>query len=572
MATKKNKPERRRYIIGARKISPELRDVAGPVLADPAASYMDVMCSNDDPAVDLGADVTYAAFLTEAEAERFRAASNCRYIEDDVLTPVAADSSSSDGPAPSPVAPAAETSPASGALSPAGGPVPPAAADAVSPAPADMTFMGASGWQSQRFDGVGVRVAVLGGGTSQAMRDRFTWTRVAYQRYNTQSARGDDPLPTDQVMWEDACFQTSVTVPPGGELVEAMVTPFNDQNAAYAADVAAAMIWACDQGAEIIVTFYVSLGAAPIQAYTDAINYLRARGRQMIWPTGDNSSTTALAYPSSETVNYQNVHAIAAWNDLTDSIRTGANRTANVSGVLGAGSNAPGQIAVVNRAGANWFAQGYHLQACKAVRLMAMLDSGSTYTAQQAADGLKASARDTGDGVATQGKGYWRLDNAINYLTPSLVPSGSLHLAQTIRQPIPNNTETKVRYQTVRQYSDDVSVNAARDTIAVHNPGLYVLTASCRWVGFNSTTGDKILMLGNNVGWTDAASKRWKTDSRRGTPAPMGMTIMHAQRFELGDEICVWANQSSGVTWDLEPTIGAPFTDPATFTITRVSA
>lgn len=77
--------ETSRYVVGAYKIPAADRDVSGPVLSSPDAGYHDIIDSNDDPDIPLGSNVTFRAELTDGEAERFRAASNARYVEFDQI-------------------------------------------------------------------------------------------------------------------------------------------------------------------------------------------------------------------------------------------------------------------------------------------------------------------------------------------------------------------------------------------------------------------------------------------------------------------------------------------------------
>jgi hypothetical protein len=573
--------QRRRYNIGARKIPREQRDVSGPVLARTAAHYRDVLHSNDDPEVPEGAHTAFAAELTEAEAEAFRDASNCRYVEEDVLHPPApvfgtgadgrvVDTGSgvfrADGVA---VASGDTTFRSSGAYVDAAladGPTPDAQ---LTPSVQTLAYMGASPAQQGAFTGAGVKVAVCDGGTTQALRDTCSWWTMIDRHFAVETPGNTNP--GTGTNGGHGCLVASLAVPPGAELIDVIVA-FDAGGGAYESDSARGFIYAADQGAQVVnYSFGGENGAPPSSVMQDAMRYLDARGIQLTVAAG-NSSLANIDSTGGGSRLFRNVHSIGAFSEVSDTRALFSNYHWDLSG-----ANSGLDVDDIDLNGDLVTASGTSMAAPLSAYLIALLSTGGTYTPQQAGFALRASARQLPNETRDQyGNGVWNFANALELLElidTQPIPENSMQLAMTSIQAISNNTETRVRYHTIRENEPTLATaNANRDTFTIQQAGMYLITASCRWVGAANTTGDKILMIGNNLGWTNTASKRWKTDSRGGTTTAMGMTIAHVQRFAVGDVFSIWANQSSGITWNLEPTIGTPAADPATLTITRLSA
>jgi hypothetical protein len=575
--------QRRRYNIGARKIPRHQRDVSGPVLARREAHYRDVMRSNDDPTVPDGADVAFAAELTEAEAEAFRNASNCRYVEEDVMRFPVPFSTGSEGNAvdtgngvfraDGSAVEVGDTAfrntgayvDANPTTEPGDDPNP---SGQLTPSAQTLAYMGASPAEQGPFTGAGVRVAVCDGGTTQALRDTCSWWTMVDRYFAVQTPGHTDP--GSGVNGGHGCLVASLAVPPGGELID-IITAFDQGGGAYDSDSARGFIYAADQGAQVVnYSFGGAPDAIPSQVMQDAARYLDARGVQLTLAAG-NESLNALDAGSALSRLFKNASSIGAFSETSDTRALFSNYNWDLSGVASGFD-----VDDIDLNGNLTKASGTSMAAPVAANLIAMLCTGGTYTAQQAAFALRASARQTGEVRDQYGNGVWNLANAIQLLElidTQPIPENSMQLAMTSLQAIPNNVETRVRYHTIRENEPSIATaNTNRDTFTLVQSGMYLITASVRWVGFNNTTGDKFFAIGNNVAWTNSASKRWKTDSRGGTTAPMGMTIMHAQRFNAGDQFCIWVNQGSGITWNLEPTIGVPAADPATLTITRLGA
>jgi hypothetical protein len=212
--------DRARYIVGARKIAPEDRDVARAAMTPESgyAGFADVIDADDDPAVPLGADVAYAVDLTEAEADRFRAASNARYVERDQARRMAV----------------VDARPVLGAAN----------ADTPIPPTSTMRYMGVTPEAEAAWHGRDIPVAVLDGGTSAAVKARFGWQVVAHRDF-TGAALGPDGTTV-----EHGCWVTPLAVPAAGRLVQAIV--FDGQGSAYDSWIAAAVKWAVDAGARVV--------------------------------------------------------------------------------------------------------------------------------------------------------------------------------------------------------------------------------------------------------------------------------------------------------------------------------
>src|SRR3982751_3647258 len=84
---------RRPYVVGAVKIPYADRDIAHQVItAADDRDFFNVIGADDDPKVGhtlpTGRNVTYRVELTDDEADLFRSASNCRYVELDTVEQV----------------------------------------------------------------------------------------------------------------------------------------------------------------------------------------------------------------------------------------------------------------------------------------------------------------------------------------------------------------------------------------------------------------------------------------------------------------------------------------------------
>jgi hypothetical protein len=494
------------YLISARKIRPEDRDVSGPVLGGPHAGYRNILSSDDDPDVPLGATVAFDAWLTDDEAAAFAAASNVVAVDPDVDVP-----------------PAVE----------------------VIPPPSTLSWMGASLAQQGSFTGAGVKVGVLDGGTTAAVRAQCPWTVAAAAIF----VAGQPPVNGDH-----GCLVSPEAVPPAGQLVEGMIAN-PDGSGPYSA-MSAGLVWACDQGAKVVNISFGSIGAqyAPPQAFRDACAYARNLGVQVTISAG-NDGQNGIAWPAALTREYPNVHAIGAVDPANNQIATFSNRDADLSGVT------PGvnQLSL-KPDGTTRTWQGTSSAAPKAALLIAMASTGGTYTPQQAADALRSTARDLGLGVAVQGRGAWHLANALTQLAIAPPTNGRLmRVYANSLQTIPPSVYTRCKFHAT-EVSDTsrFTINANRDVITSVTAGLIEIKFAFRWVGHTDVSGDKFAAIGPNIPWDQAGGRLWASWSERGSLSALGDTISCELRVSAGQQFCAWMWQNWTYGWGVDSQVAHP--------------
>lgn len=381
--------ERHRYVIGARKIPQEQRDVAAAVLADSEARYWDVIDSDDDPSVPVGADTTYVAYLTDDAVERFRWASNCRYIELDQVD--------SQDARPPPTQPPADDE---------DDPVDTVATIAV-PSTAAMAWLGADFAGAADWDGSGVIAAVLDGGTTPAVKADFGWTIRARQNFSA-STPGADEITTDH-----GCKVTPLAVPPATQLVEAVV--FDDAGNTTHSQFTAALKWACDNGA--LVANYSGSGTTSSNAQLDGINYAAARGVQLYCSAG-NDSAYRLNFPSAHCRTHPNVHSSIAFSEVTDTLGAFSNHHEDGSGC------APGVATATSSSTATLItASGTSFSCPLMARMCIMGMTDGRFGQETMAGALDGNTRNTPAPATDEGHGAYNLENALNALGAFVPPS-----------------------------------------------------------------------------------------------------------------------------------------------------
>lgn len=357
--------ERRTYNVGAYKIPHEDRDIAHAVLteADDHGFY-NILGAEDDPALGhtqpIGAKVAYRVELTDEEAERFRGAANCRYVELDVVYHDTAGS-------------------------------------VAIPRAATMQFMRATFADVTKFHGRDVLIGMLDGGSNAACRAYIDATLVAKQTF------GPDAPGADEITSEHGCLVLPTLVPIGGRFLDAIVSS-NAGARPVSASVAAA-IWCSDQGAKVIN--YSGSGASDSALWPDALNYMRDRNIQFFASAGNAGGATIL-FPASYSTTYVNVHSSISFDEATGKRSSFSNHAANGSGC------APGtDVLGLNPSGqpVNW--SGTSASAPEMARLCAMGATGGKYTVQAVGAALKANTRDTGEPASEQGGGAYSLQAAL---------------------------------------------------------------------------------------------------------------------------------------------------------------
>jgi Subtilase family len=515
--------QRRRYVIGARKIRKQLRDVAAGVLSKREARYRDILHSDDDPSVPEGAHVAYSAFLTPAEAALFRGASNARYVEEDF-----------------------EGQP-----------------DYIDvPPPSTLAWMGASPAEQDDFTGEDVKVAVLDGGTTTALRAQCDWTLLAKQSFATGVDVGADGITS-----EHGCWVTPQAVPPNGQLIEAIIA--NDSGNASWADVAAAMVWAVNLGAKVINLSYSSPPGGTSSALQDALAYAGSNGAVVVASAG-NDGLARINYPADQCRVFPYVFSSGAFDEATNARASFSNYDPDMSGV------APGKSTVsISKTGTAITWSGTSSSAPHMAQLIAMLTTGGTYTALRAAQHLRASARDLGVGQAQQGAGAWDLANAIALLDHSSQPETDsfMRIYASSTQPLPSSADTKLKFHATEEIDSDYTVNAARDLVTINRAGVYLVSAAVRITnaGGGALQGERYCGIGGALPPNNAAERRY---AGHGGVHPGGAWTGNVNvpiRYAVGDQVAVWCWQNTGQPMTVEFGTANPNNRSTQLSIVRLS-
>jgi hypothetical protein len=359
---------RRAYVVGAVKIPHEQRDVAHAVLT-PAddRGFFNVIGADDDPAAGhtqpVGANVTYRVELTDAEAERFRAASNCRYVELDGVDHEQI-----------------------GAVS--------------TPAASSMRFMRADFPRTDVYHGRDVLVGLLDGGTTAAVRSYLGATMVSRKIFSANQP-GADEITSDH-----GCLVAPCLIPVGGRFLDGIVT--EDNGSITRSNAAAGAVWCADQGAKVVN--YSAGGTTPDSVWTDALDYLQPLGVHFFASMGNDGLNQAY-YPAAYSTTYANVHSSIAWDETTNTRRSTSNYTATASGVA-PGANVLGLTPTATPM--VW--SGTSASAPHMAQLCAMGMTGGRFTAAQVGAALKATTGNTGQPTAEQGGGRYDLQAALTSL------------------------------------------------------------------------------------------------------------------------------------------------------------
>lgn len=368
----------RTWIVGATKIPWEQRDIAHAVDGGmDSRAFFDVIAADDDPAVPMGASVTYRVELTDAEAATFRAASNCRYVELDG-TVTRADVTVADV----------------GVGTAAAGPLQIPTVDTLG-------SMRAIYAESATWHGRDVNVAVLDEGTTAVVRDYMGFTLVA------RTVVGPIDPGAAEVNGPHGCFVAPNAVPRGGRLLDCIIS--NTEGSATYSAMAAGMRWAADNGAKVVNLSFGGPGET-VQALKDGAQYLKDRNVLLFCSAGNNSTYT-LGSTGGLSQFFSNAHSSIASDENTDARAAFSNYHEDGSG------SAPGRlvtsltIAAVPTAWSGTSASSPHMASLAARAL-----TGGRFTTTQVGAALKASVRDTGQTAQQQGHGAYDLASTMRAL------------------------------------------------------------------------------------------------------------------------------------------------------------
>lgn len=454
-------PQRRPYIVGAWKIPHDQRDLAHAVLTpEDDRGFFNIIgadADDDDERHPVGTRVTYRVELTDAEAERFRQASNVRYVELDVEDP-------------------ASTAPWGTGSTPI-------------PRAATLAFMEASFPGSNLWHGRDVPLGIVDGGTTQAVRDYMGWTRLG--RFVNSA---DDPG-ADEITEDHGCWTTSQLVPPGGRFWEAVSS--SNTGGINRANAVAAWRWLADTGGVKVISY--SFNGAPgseTSVYEDGIIYLRDHptGRVHLFVSAGNNAVNDITTPAGYCRTYPNVHGVVNVDETTGQLSPTTNYDDQASGT------APGvNVLALNPDATVRTISGTSHAAPHAARLCAMIMTGGRYTADQAAAALRTYSRPLGLSVEQESGGAFSLQRALQGLGALdrswQVISGPAHVGEILSwstdvsfTPTVAGTYT-LRYSATNEHgtgTDDVQVMAYTLNFPVTAP----LRLSAALTGAKHTAGD----------------------------------------------------------------------------------
>jgi hypothetical protein len=363
--------QRRRYNVGVVKIPYADRDVARDVLGATGTErgFFDILgadTDDDDERFPVGADCAYTVDLTEAEADRFRAASNCRYVTLDE----------------------AKGYPCS---------------------PINVPEQHTKAWLGQVFDGSddwhgrNINVAILDTGTTPALRSYMGYTLVARGYANVA-----DPPPANSTYpeAEHGSYVSSAAIPAGGRMLDYNIA--GPDSLATQSWMAAGIRWGCDNGAKVMNMshgFTSSSGMAPVQ---DALNYMAGFDTVLFCSAGNTAG--AFQYPAAFCFSYPYVHGVMSFDESTGQLAPTScyttNRNAGVSPgnpILGVGPDGVERL---------WYGTSAASPAAASCAVR-MLTKG-TITAHQASTALKQNFRNLG--LPYQGGGGYDMKRALDGL------------------------------------------------------------------------------------------------------------------------------------------------------------
>lgn len=423
-------PEQRRYNVGALKIPFADRDIAHTVLtSEDLRDYFDIMGSDtpdEDERWTFGTKVAYTLMLTDDEADLFRTASNVRYVELDL-----------------------ETTEAAGNLE--------------APSGTSRKYMGVEFPGTDSWHGRDVNIAILDGGVTTAMRTYMGWTQVA------RSVFGGYTPGSDEITTSHGCLVAPCAVPRNGRILDAIIA--DDAGSGSHAAFSAAVVWAVDNGADVINYSYS--GTAGSAALIDGVEYAQDAGVPIVAAAG-NDGLNLIRYPGAYCTTYNNVFSAGNFDEDTNARASSSNYSVDVSGV------APGTDVLGFNPNATFtFWSGTSAASPHMAGLIARASTGGQYTPMQAAAALKTYARNTGQTSTQQGAGAWDLEAALTGLGATLVPAT---ISRTNLCPNPSLETVTTGYTVVSARSGITVGSVGRGTtIAGHAGPTY---------GFVNITGD----------------------------------------------------------------------------------
>jgi hypothetical protein len=338
--------------------------------------YRDILGSDTvdhDARHPIGAHVAYTVELTDEEAARFAAASNCRYVEEDVV-------------------------------------IPPARAVGRPTGTAEIPTLSTLAWLRSRYvdlrkwHGRDVRVAVLDQGTTQAVRDVMGFTLVARAVHSGINLGGRELFSPEH---EHGCLVAPNAVPAGGLLLDGIIS--DETGGAPNSAIATGITWAVDNGAKVVnCSFSSPPGGTTAQAILDACTYANTNGGVQIVFAAGNDNTADIGTPAAASRTNVNVYSSIAFDEATDRRALFSNHAADASGC------APGvDVTSLDIYGKPVRWNGTSASAPHTAQMMARALTGAQFTPAQVGAAIKNNTRDTGAGAAEQGGGGVDLHRAL---------------------------------------------------------------------------------------------------------------------------------------------------------------
>lgn len=272
------------------------------------------------------------------------------------------------------------------------------------PEPASLQSMGADGLTESGWDGTGVTVCVLDGGTSRKFREVTGFNPAL--TYDFVSDRTATHLQVEAGGTEHGCFVAPHALPPNSRYIEGCV--FNAEGSAYWSNVARSFRWAADRGAHVVN--FSGSGSGISQTIQDAVNYGNSKGTVYVCSMGNDGQYTFNATPAG--LNY--VVSSIALDKSTGRRATFSNYHEKASGT------SPGHRELsYNKNGQLIRWSGTSASSPNKAGIIAMgATKGSKpgYKATEVALALKSTAVDTPDVPSEEGAGKWFLRNALKKL------------------------------------------------------------------------------------------------------------------------------------------------------------
>jgi len=269
--------------------------------------------------------------------------------------------------------------------------------------------------------GAGVRVAVLDGGISPQVRARMGNRVVATKNFSGVET-GEDGITT-----EHGCFVAPVCVPPGSEVLDAIIG--TNEGSSRTSWFASAVRWAIANGAKVINYSYS--GGATTSIARDTVQFAQDNN-VLVFCSAGNDNQYVLGSPSDLCRSLWAMHSSIAFDHRTSLRASFSNHHEDGSGCT------PGKsVLSLNKLAVPLRVSGTSFSSPLKAYAAAVLLTGGRFTPRQVSDALKATVRDTAAPPQEEGKGRWHVRAAWESLTATQPPSPSVPTPAPAPTPVP---------------------------------------------------------------------------------------------------------------------------------------